>query len=155
VQLARSTHQYKHKPKDDRLIQEALTAMVTKHPAIGLWQSYYRFKNRGEQWNHKRVRRIYRQMNLHIRRRAKRRLPDRLKEALQIPLSPNHTWSIDFMCDTLVDRRKFRLLNVLDDFNRESVAIEVDTSLPSIRVLRVLERLIVYRQKPEIISVDN
>lgn len=129
--------------------------MIDRHPSIGFWQSYHRFRNRGENWNHKRVRRIYREMNLHIRRKAKKRLPDRVKEPLVIPPVPNHTWSIDFMCDTLVDGRKFRLLNILDDFNRESLGIEVDTSLPSLRVQRVLEKLITQREKPKIIRTDN
>jgi len=70
-------------------------------------------------------------MKLHIRRRAKKRLPERVKQALVIPDAPNRMWSIDFMSDSLVDGRRFRLLNVIDDFNRESLAIEVDTSLPS------------------------
>ena len=155
MQLPRSSYQYKHKLKDDSIIQEALTMITTKHPAIGFWQSYYRFRNRGEKWNHKRVRRIYREMNLHIRRKAKKRLPDRIKEPLLIPLEPNHTWSIDFMSDVLVDGRKFRLLNILDDFNRESLAIEVDTSLPSLRVIRVLEKLIAERGCPANIRCDN
>jgi putative transposase len=129
--------------------------MVSKHPAIGFWQSFYRFRNRGERWNHKRVRRIYRMMKLNIRRRAKKRLPDRVKEPLVIPEVPNETWSIDFMSDSLVDGRKFRLLNVIDDFNRESLAIEVDTSLPSLRVKRVLEMLIKQRNKSATIRVDN
>jgi len=155
VQLPRSSYQYKPKPKDDSLIQEALTAITQKHPAIGFWQSYYRFRNRGEKWNHKRVRRIYRQMNLNIRRRAKKRLPERVKQPLTIPSAPNQVWSIDFMSDSLVDGRKFRLLNVLEDFNRESLAIEADTSLPSLRVIRVLDRLIAKRGKPSNIRVDN
>jgi len=155
VQLPRSSYQYKRKPKDDALIQEALTALISKHPAIGFWQSYHRFRNRGEQWNHKRVRRIYREMNLNIRRRAKKRLPERVKQPLVVPEFPDHTWSIDFMSDSLVDGRKFRLLNVIDDFNRESLAIEADTSLPSLHVLWVLEKLIEVRKKPRIIRVDN
>ena len=59
------------------------------------------------------------------------------------------------MCDSLVDGRRFRLLNIIDDFNRESLAIEEDTSLPAMRVIRVLERLIEYRGKPQSIRVDN
>ena len=62
---------------------------------------------------------------------------------------------MDFMCDSLVDGRRFRLLNIIDDFNRESIAIEVDTSLPALRVIRVLERLIESRQIPSYIRVDN
>jgi putative transposase len=155
VQLPRSSYQYQKKPKDDGAIQNALTEVVSKHPTIGFWQSYYRFRNRGERWNHKRVRRIYREMKLNVRRRAKKRLPARVKQPLVIPATANQTWSIDFMSDSLVDGRKFRLFNVLDDYNRESLAIEIDTSLPSLRVQRVLNRLINERSKPAIIRVDN
>ena len=59
------------------------------------------------------------------------------------------------MCDTLVNGRRFRVLNIMDDYNRESLAIEVDTSLPALRVIRVLERLVAYRGKPKAIRVDN
>jgi putative transposase len=155
VQLPRSTYQYTRKQKDDSAIEHALTEVVAKHPSIGFWQCHHRFRNRGEQWNHKRVRRVYRKMHLNIRRRAKKRLPERVKQPLTVPTAPNQMWSIDFMSDSLVDGRKFRLLNVLDDFNRESLAIEVDTSLPSLRVIRVLEQLISKRGKPANIRVDN
>lgn len=94
-------------------------------------------------------------MKLNIRRRAKRRLPARVKQPLVVPTAANQVWSIDFMSDTLVDGRRFRLFNVIDDFNRESLAIEVDTSLPSLRVIRVLERLIAQRNAPAGIRCDN
>jgi putative transposase len=94
-------------------------------------------------------------MKLNIRRRAKKRLPERIKQPLSVPDSPNQVWSIDFMSDSLVDGRKFRLFNVIDDFNRESLAIEVDTSLPSLRVIRVLNRIIQQRGKPANLRSDN
>ena len=94
-------------------------------------------------------------MKLNIRRKAKRRLPDRVKQPLIIPTAPNQVWSIDFMSDSLADGRRYRLFNVIDDFNRESLAIEVDTSLPSLRVIRVLERLVAERGKPANIRCDN
>ena len=94
-------------------------------------------------------------MNLNIRRRAKKRFPERVKQPLTIPTTPNQMWSIDFMSDALVDGRKFRLLNVIDDFNRESLAIEADSSLPTLRVIRVLEGLLRQRGKPANIRVDN
>lgn len=106
-------------------------------------------------WNHKRIYRVYTEMRLNIRRRAKRRLPARIREALIIPEGPNEVWSIDFMSDALVDGRKFRVLNVIDDFNRESLAIEVDTSLPARRVIRALERIVARRGKPTCIRTDN
>ena len=155
MQLPRSSFQYKIREKDDTPIVDALDKLVTKHPAIGFWQSYYRLRNRGIPWNHKRVRRVYREMNLNIRRKPKKRLPERIKHPLTQPTSPNQMWSIDFMSDSLVDGRKFRLLNIMDDFNRESLAIEADTSLPTLRLIRVLNRLIEQRGKPANIRTDN
>ena len=153
--ISRTTCQYKAKIKDDSELQDALTALTTKHVAIGYWQCCYRLWNKGHWWNHKRIYRVYTNMKLNIRRRSKKRLPERIKQALMIPSAPNQVWSIDFMSDSLVDGRKFRLLNIIDDFNRESLAIEVDTSLPSLRVMRVLEQLIARRGKPANIRCDN
>ena len=85
------------KPKDDQAVQQALTDLVERHPAIGFWQSFYRIRHQGKTWNHKRVRRIYRQMKLNVRRRAKKRLPERIKQPLTIPAQANQTWSIDFV----------------------------------------------------------
>lgn len=155
VGISRSTYQYQSNPKDDSELQDALTALTTKHVAIGFWQCCYRLWNKGHWWNHKRIYRVYTDMKLNIRRRAKKRLPERIKQPLTLPVAPNQVWSIDFMSDTLVDGRRFRLFNVMDDFNRESLAIEVDTSLPSLRVIRVLEKLIAQRGKPANIRCDN
>ena len=129
--------------------------MVAKHPAIGFWQCHHRLRNRGEKWNHKRVRRVYCKLKLNIRRRARRRLPERVKQPLVVPAEPNAMWSLDFMSDSLTDNRKIRLLNVIDDFNRESLCIEADTSLPSLRVIRVLEALVERRGKPAALRTDN
>lgn len=153
--ISRTTCQYKAKLKDDSEVQTVLTALTTKHAAIGFWQCCYRMWNKGHWWNHKRIYRVYTDMKLNIRRRAKRRLPERVKQPLTIPTAPNQMWSIDFMSDSLVDGRKFRLFNVIDDFNRESLAIEVDTSLPSLRVIRVLDKLIAQRGAPANIRCDN
>ena len=94
-------------------------------------------------------------MQLNIRRRAKKRLPARAKQTLFQPERINQVWSIDFMCDSLWDGRKFRLLNVMDDFNREILAIEADTSLPALRVIRALENIKLTRGLPTMIRVDN
>ena len=129
--------------------------MVTKHPAIGFDKSFKRLRFQGLIWNHKRVYRVYTAMKLNIRRRAKKRLPARAKQALFQPTSVNHVWSIDFMSDSLWDGRKYRLLNIIDDYNREVLAIEVDTSLPFTRVIRTLEQISCYRTLPQMIRVDN
>lgn len=94
-------------------------------------------------------------MKLNIRRRSKKRLPERVKLALSVPTAPNQMWSLDFICDSLTDGRRFRILNVIDDFNRESLSVEADTSLPALRVIRVLEDLITKRGHPGNIRCDN
>lgn len=155
AQLPRSNYGYQHKAKDDKQVETGLENLVKKHPVIGFWQCYHRLRRAGHKWNHKRVRRVYRSMGLNIRRKAKYRLPERVKHKLGMATGINQSWSIDFMSDTLKDGRSFRLFNVIDDFNRESLVIEADTSLPSLRVQRVLERLITQRGKPANIRCDN
>lgn len=155
IGISRTTCQYKAKVKDDSEVQDALCVLTNKHAAIGYWQCCYRLWNKGYLWNHKKIYRVYTDMKLNIRRRSKKRLPERIKQPLTVPTAPNMVWSIDFMSDSLMDSRKFRLLNVMDDFNRESLAVEVDTSLPSLRVIRVLEKIIEKRGCPAIIRSDN
>jgi putative transposase len=155
VKLPRSSYHYKPAVKDDTEIIQALEEMVTKHPAIGFDKSFKRLRLLGFTWNHKKVYRVYTEMKLNIRRRAKKRLPARVKQALFQPAALNQVWSIDFMSDSLWDGRKYRLLNIIDDFNREILAIEADTSLPTSRVIRTLERINQYRDLPQMIRVDN
>lgn len=153
--MSRTSYQYEKKQKDDRPVQEALTQLTQKHPAIGFWQCCYRLWDKDYTWNHKKIYRVYTDMNLNIRRRAKQRLPERVKQPLSVPTAPNQMWSIDFMSDSLTDGRKIRLLNIIDDFNRESLAIEVDTSLPCLRLIRVLDKLTRERGCPSNIRCDN
>lgn len=155
VGLARSTAQYQKHPPDDTPIIDVLGELTAKHPAIGVWQSHYRIRLMGYVWNHKRVHRVYRSMGLSIRRRTKKRLPARVKQALLQPTAPDQVYSIDFMHDTLWNGRTYRLLNVIDDHNRELLAIEVGTSLPALQVVRVLERLKDAGRLPKMIRVDN
>jgi putative transposase len=98
---------------------------------------------------------VYTLLRLNIRRRMKRRVPQPIKEPLLVPTGLNMGWSMEFMIDSLVDGRRFRLLNIMVDYNRESFAVELDTSLPAARVIRVLERLVAYRGTPQSIRVDN
>ena len=155
IDIPRSTYEYQLREKDDQPVLQALAQLVEGHPAIGFWKCYRRLRKQGNHWNHKRVYRIYTQMQLNIRRRAKKRLPARVKQTLFQPDTINQVWSIDYMSDSLWDGRKFRLLNVIDDFNREILAIEADTSLPALRVIRVLENLKLTRGLPAMIRVDN
>ena len=109
----------------------------------------------GYGWNHKRVYRIYCELELNLRIKPKKRLKRDKPEPLAVPDVPNDTWSMDFMADQLADGRSIRTLNVLDDFNREGLCIDVDFSLPAERVVRSLNQIIEWRGKPQSIRVDN
>jgi putative transposase len=110
---------------------------------------------KGYGWNHKRVYRIYRALELNLRIKPKKRLVREKPEPLSEPTARNQVWSMDFMHDQLSDGRSIRLFNVIDDFNREGLDIEVDFSLPSERVIRSLERIIEWRGRPDRIRCDN
>lgn len=155
LQVPRSTVQYQPKPKNDEKVIALLQELVDKHPAIGFWKCFHRIRRMGYKWNHKRVYRVYTALKMNIRRRHKKRLPARIKQSLFQPESINQVWSIDFMSDSLWDGRRFRLLNVMDDYNREILAMEADLSLPALRVVRVLEYLKEFRGLPRMIRVDN
>jgi putative transposase len=106
-------------------------------------------------WNHKRVYRIYCELELNLRIKPKKRLVRSKPVPLTQPQSINQSWSMDFMHDQLSDGRSFRTFNVIDDFNREGLCIEVDFSLPSERVIRSLDQIIEWRGKPFSIRCDN
>lgn len=153
--MARSSFSYKAVVKQDDKYIDQLNQLTQKHVSIGFWQSYHRIRKSGEIINHKKLYRIYTTMKLNIRRRAKKRLPARVKQQLFQPTQMNEVWSIDFMSDSLWDGRKIRLLNVIDDFNREVLTIETDSSLPTLRVIRSLTEIGQRRGLPKMIRVDN
>lgn len=150
---------YRYQPKlsgENAEIAEWLLRLTQTHKRWGFGLCFCYLRNtKGFVWNHKRVYRIYRELELNLRikprRCIKRDRPDELSE----PVAINQVWSMDFMSDSLNDGRQFRTFNVLDDYNREGLGIEVDFSLPSLRVIRSLERIIEWRGKPFAIRCDN
>lgn len=153
--LSRSVFRYKASRSEVDGIVEKLGDLSRQYPMEGFWKLYGRLRQEGYKWNHKRVWPVYRAMGLNLKRKAKRRLPARQRAPLIQPEEPNQTWSLDFMSDSLSNGRKFRILNVLDDFNREALAIEISISIPAAYVIRVLEQLIDGRGKPQSLRVDN
>jgi putative transposase len=139
----------------DAAVIHVLHGMVAKRPRWGFWKCYDRMRIEGHRWNHKRVHRVYCALRLNLPRRTKRRLPTRQPFPLEAPGELNRIWSLDFMHDALYDGRRFRTLNVLDDGNRQALGIEVATSIPSQRAIRVMNQLIELHGRPEALRLDN
>jgi putative transposase len=137
-------------------IADGLIRLTTNQRNWGFGLCFLYLRNvKGFGWNHKRVYRIYRMLELNLRIKPRKRLVREKPEVLQVPEVINDTWSMDFMHDQLSDGRCIRLFNVIDDFNREGLGIEVDFSLPTMRVIRSLNQIIEWRGKPKIIRCDN
>ena len=141
--------------KDDKEVIAKLQSLAELYPTRGFEDYYGKIRNEGIVWNRKRVLRIYRAIKLGLRRKHKRRLPARVKEPLQQPDKPNKSYSMDFMSDSLTSGRKLRVLKIMDDYTRESLAVYADHSICSQQVTEVLNQIITERGKPEQIRVDN
>jgi len=150
---------YRYQPKrsdENALIADWLIRLTHNQRNWGFGLCYLFLRNvKGFKWNHKRVYRIYRLLELNLRIKPKRRLVREVPQPLAVPEAINEAWSMDFMHDHLGDGRQYRLFNVLDDFNREGLGIEVDLSLPSARVIRALDQIIEWRGRPKAIRCDN
>jgi putative transposase len=155
LNLSRSVFRYRGQTPNDGEITKELLALADRKPRWGFGKMLAYLKRAGHCWNHKRVRRVYCELRLNLRVKPRKRLPKRIPLPLIQPTGANQSWSLDFMSDSLVSGRAFRTLNILDDFNREALWIEVDTSLPAERVIRVLEMLISWRGHPAQIRTDN
>lgn len=139
----------------DADIIAALAALIEGRPSRGFWKCRKLLRRQGKTWNHKRIYRVYCLMKLNLRRRAKRRLPKRLRVPLYVPRLPDMVWSADFMSDALLHGRRFRTFNVVDDFNRQALHIEIDTSITSERLVRIFKQLQAEHGLPEVLRTDN
>jgi putative transposase len=153
ARLARSAFYAPRRPRDDTAEIEAIQTYIGDNQQHGFDKLYPVVHAQG--FGKHRLYRIYRALKLNLKRKGKRRLPDRVKAPLVVPAQPNETWSADFMSDALWSGRRFRTFNVIDDYNREALGIEIDTSLPALRVVRALDQLIEIRGKPATLRMDN
>ena len=150
---------YRHKAKmhsENEMIADWLIKLTTAYKRWGFGLCFGYLRNVKQfKWNHKRVYRIYRELELNLRIKPRRRIKRDKPDALSVPTAINQVWSMDFMSDSLKDGRTIRTFNVIDDYNREGLCIDEDLSLPTQRVIRSLEQIIEWRGKPEAIRCDN
>jgi len=155
MQLSRSSYYYQARPADDEPLRQAIREKAAQRRRFGYRRLGIVLRREGWTANHKRIFRIYQEEGLQVKRRIKKHPAKWRGEKPVAAHRPNQRWSVDFMSDQLADGRRFRLLNVVDDFTRECLAVEVDTSLTGPRVTRVLERLCALRGRPERLVSDK
>jgi putative transposase len=150
---------YRYVPKissENALIADWLLRLTLANKQWGFGLCFLFLRNvKRFSWNHKRVYRIYLALELNLRIKPRKRLKRDKPDAFSVPVTKNQVWSMDFMSDTLADGRSLRMFKVIDDYNREGLAIDVDLSMPSSRVIRSLEQVIEWRGKPSAIRCDN
>ena len=139
----------------DQALRNQIEQLARRYKHWGVLKIYRRLRKQGELVNHKRIRRLYKSLGLSLRRKTKKRLPNAIRKPLPKVTACNECWSLDFTSDNLTGGRKFRTLNIVDDYNREALGIEVDYSLPALRVIRHLNRLVEQYGKPERLRSDN
>ncbi|NYH97476.1 transposase InsO family protein [Cupriavidus plantarum] len=156
VGISRSLfHDESRRRIDDEVLNERMTAIAAQKRRYGYRRIQVLLKREGCLANHKRIWRLYSKAGLSVHRRRRKRIAAVERTRLPITTGPNQSWSMDLVSDGLAHGRRFRRLNVVDDYTRECLAIEVDTSLPGMRVMQVVERLTEARGLPASITVDN
>ena len=155
--ISETCYRYQAKwPDENAEIADWLLRLTTAYRDWGFGICFLHLRNvKGFGWNHKRVYRIYRELELNLRIKPKKRIVRDTPQPLAVPTAINQHWSMDFMHDQLTDSRSFRVFNVIDDFNRQALGVEADLSLPATRVIRALDQMIEWRGKPAAIRCDN
>ena len=155
LQVDRSSVRYQSKRSDDDDLRAAIRKVATERRRFGYRRIHIMLERDGVLVNHKKLRRIYGEENLQVKRRGGRKRALGTRRPMVLPKAPNQRWSLDFVSDALSDGRRFRMLTVVDDFSRENIALIADTSLSGSRVVRELKQVIADRGKPKTIVSDN
>jgi putative transposase len=155
LDFCRASARYRSLREEPTDLVAKLRELATQRPRWGYRRLHILLKREGVQVNHKRVYRLYRAEGLAVRRKLRKRLASGLRTVLPPPVAPNERWSMDYVSDALFDGTKFRAFVVVDDFTRECLAIEVDTSIPGLRAARVLDRVAEHRPLPKYLICDN
>lgn len=155
IGISRTSFQYRPKERHDEAIRKRLKELAQKRRRFGCMRLHIMLRREGIMINHKKTERIYREENLAIRRRKKKKLASLLRTEIPKPTHHNHIWSMDFMKDNLSSGRSFKVLPVVDEFTRKNFRIEVDTSIGGKRVTEILSEIAYMEGLPEIIIIDN
>ena len=150
-----SSYRYRSRRADDGPLRERLRALAAVRRRFGYRRLAWLLDREGTKVNLKKVYRLYREEGLAVKRRRGRRRAIGTRAPIEVAQAMNQRWSLDFVSDQLANGRRFRLLNVLDDFNSECLASVPDFSLSGLRVIRELEALVAIRGKPAMIVSDN
>ena len=153
--LSRSVWSYRSRRREPSGLRARLRQLAADRPRFGYKRLHVLLRREGFRVNHKRVYRLYREENLLVRRKKRKKVAASPRESLPSPTQPNERWSMDFTSDSLMDGRTIRTFNVVDDYSRLCVAIEVDTSIGGARVGRVLDRAGARYGWPKVIVCDN
>jgi putative transposase len=140
---------------DDAAVRARLRGLAAERRRFGYRRLLILLRREGVHMNHKKLRRLYREERLQVRRRGGRKRALGIRAPMALPQAPNQRWSLDFVSDQLIDGRRFRILAVVDDFTRECLALVADTSLSGLRVCRELDAIVARRDKPISIVSDN
>jgi len=155
LNVDRSTVRYQSRRADDEELRDAIKRASRERRRFGYRRIHVMVQREGHMVNHKKLRRIYREEKLQVRRRGGRKRALGTRKPMVLPDAPNQRWSLDFVSDAFTDGRRFRILTVVDDFTRENLALIADTSLSGLRVTRELDRVIAERGAPGTIVSDN
>jgi len=155
VGLHPKTYRYASKRSGDEHLRKQLRDLASQRRRFGYRRLGLMLERQGIKLNRKRLYRLYKEERLTVRKRGGRKRALGTRAPMAIPQGRNLRWSLDFVADTLVSGRRFRILTLVDDFTRECLGLVVDTSLGGVRVVRELERLALERGTPQIIVSDN
>jgi len=155
LDVERSVARYRRRPGDDAALRVRLRELAAQRRRFGYRRLHWLLKREGVMMNHKKLRRLYGEEGLQVRRRVGRKRALGIRAPMSLPQAANQRWSLDFVSDTLADGRRFRILCVVDDFTRECLALIADTSLCGRRVVRELEAIAAQRGCPAVVVSDN
>jgi putative transposase len=153
--FCRASAQYQPRREVPVELVAKLRELAARRPRWGYRRLHILLRREGLVVNHKRVYRLYRQEGLAVRQKRRKRLASAIRTVLPPPTAPNERWSMDYVSDALAGGTRFRAFVVVDDFTRECLAIEVDSSIPGLRAARVLERIGETRPLPKTLVCDN